>query len=55
MTTAVPGYIATGHSANALRADGAAYGRQDATTKKGAPPDVVAAALIAAADRRAAE
>jgi short-subunit dehydrogenase len=55
VTVLAPGYIATGHSVNALAGDGARYGVDDASTKRGAPPEAVAAALLEAVEAREAE
>ena len=55
VTTVCPGYVRTGHSVHALTGSGAAHGRDDPSTARGADPADVAAALIDAADRRESE
>lgn len=55
VTTVAPGYIKTGHSMNALRGDGALYGKLDETTNKGVAPEVLAPRLLAGVARRKAE
>ena len=52
VTTVAPGYIQTGHSRNALTADGRPYSKEDASTAAGATPDAIADLLIAAAEQR---
>ena len=46
VTTVCPGYVRTGHSVHALTGSGAAHGRDDPSTARGADPADVAAALI---------
>jgi dehydrogenase/reductase SDR family protein 7B len=47
-----PGYVNTNLSLNALRADGATYGRMDASTARGYAPEFVARMVYAAVQQR---
>jgi dehydrogenase/reductase SDR family protein 7B len=47
-----PGYVNTNLSLNALRADGATYGRMDASTARGYAPEFVARMVYAALQQR---
>jgi len=55
VTTVAPGYIRTGHSFNALKADGSKYEKLDESTQKGVDPEVLAPQLLTAVARREAE
>ena len=55
ITIAVPGYVKTKVSENALRGDGSAYGKLDETHAKAMLPEVAAAKIIDAVAKRKAE
>ena len=48
MLNVLPGYIKTGHSRNAITAEGRQYGKQDDATDSGYSPSFVADKIVTA-------